>query len=298
MICLENDRLKVIVSSGRGGRIDQFLDKKTGKDWVWKPQKFEGDPEAPLPLEAGFDDHWAGGWEEVFPSDAPGEVLGVKLFDHGEVWRKKWDMLQKTETGVELEVSCDTYPALVKKKIMLEDTRIIIRYELKNTSDRDLPYIFKLHPAVNIEEGDRFYLPDSEMEPIALGFSRILGVDKRTAFPVGESTSGETVTIDEVLPYDGFKREFVKINGFQYGKCSVSNLRTQTKLEFRFDHKILPFVWLFQSFGGFKDYYVAMMEPTNASHYDLALGYETGRCALLKAHSAEVFTIEICLMDI
>ena len=33
-----------------------------------------------------YDDVWAGGWEELFPNDAPGRFEGRELPDHGEWW--------------------------------------------------------------------------------------------------------------------------------------------------------------------------------------------------------------------
>ena len=298
MITIENAKLKVVIGTGRGARIEQFIDKETNKDWVWKPDALKHDRESPLDLSAGFDAHWAGGWEEVFPSDAPGEFNGYKLYDHGEVWRRIWTHEPKPDDLSEsFFLKCETYPAMIRKRFQLHPAKaeLSINYVIENLSEAALPFIFKLHPAINIEPQDRFHVPDSQMEPVALGFSRILGVEKKSIFPYGESASGEVVSINEVLPNDGFKREFVRIDGFKTGNCSVMNTRTSKELSIHFDNKILPYVWLFQSYGGFENHYVAMLEPTNAGHYDLAVADEMKKCGRLGPREKSRFTIKVGL---
>lgn len=298
MITIENEKLRVVIGTGRGARVEQFIDKETEKDWVWKPDALKHDRESALDLSAGFDPHWAGGWEEVFPSDAPGEINGYKLYDHGEVWRRVWTHEPKdNDLSLAFHLKCETYPTLLRKRFTLhpEEAELRIDYEIKNLSENKIPFIFKLHPAIQIEPQDKFYVPDAQMEPVALGFSRILGVDKKSSFPYGETATGETVAINEVLPNDGFKREFVKIDGLKSGLCAVMNKRTGKELSFQFDNKILPYVWLFQSYGGFENHYVAMLEPTNAGHYDLAAAAETQKCGHLEPHEVITFTIKVSL---
>ena len=57
------------------------------------------DQDVPLqasPIGAAYDDVWAGGWEELFPNDAPGAFEGRDLPDHGEWWTMAWTALEAT----------------------------------------------------------------------------------------------------------------------------------------------------------------------------------------------------------
>ncbi|MFP5384785.1 MAG: DUF4432 family protein [Bacteriovoracia bacterium] len=302
MITLQNQKLLVKISTGRGARIEHFIDKETNKDWVWKPDSIPGDGTEELALEAGFDANWAGGWEEVFPNDAPAEIKTYQLKDHGEVWRKSWKREDngKNEHEASFSFTCETYPVHVKKTFVLNafQAEMVIDYEVKNMTSDHLPFIFKFHPALNITEGDKFIFPDSSMEPVALGFSRIIGKEGKTAFPFGEDAVGNKVSIDTVRSADGFSREFVKINELRKGNCALYNPQTRKELAFEFLKEELPYVWLFQSYGGFEGHYVAMMEPTNAGHYDLKEASEKGKCGLLCPDETVNFSLTIKLREV
>ena len=87
MIRLENELVAVAVLPELGAKIWSLIYKPMGTNWIWH------NPTVPLKaLTAGasYDDNWAGGWEELFPNDAPGEFLGRNLPDHGEWWNSAW----------------------------------------------------------------------------------------------------------------------------------------------------------------------------------------------------------------
>lgn len=300
MITLENDRLKIEISNDRAMKIMSFKDKANNKEWVWKPEHSESLPQGELDLEASFDSSWEGGWEEVFPNDAPCSLHNYNLVDHGEVWRKPWNILEQQENLVRGDFHCVTMPMTLEKTISLDPSqaRLNLIYKIRNTSSHHLPYLFKFHPALNIEEGDRFIFPESKMKPVALPFSRLLGTSDSMNFPTGKSPTGGVARIDEVMPNDGYSREFVKISDFKSGECSLFNKRTNTELRFDFDINDFPYVWLFLSYGSFMDHYVAMMEPTNAHHYDLCHAQENDRAFKIKPGEEKTFTLGISLRDL
>lgn len=302
MITLENEKLKVSIGTGRGAKVVSFIDKQTGKDWVWKPDNLETKAYGKtLGLGEGFDDNWEGGWEEVFPNDAGTEVEGYKLVDHGEVWRRSWQQEETNNSqSVGFSINCETYPMFMKKKYTLSEnsSELRIDYEIESRAPKSLPYIFKLHPALSIEPGDEVKMPEAMMEPVALGFSRILTQDKKTSFPKGLNDQGEAVFIHKILENDGDKREFVKISAFSEGRAGLLNGRTKKELRFQFSKEVLPHVWLFQSYGGFMNHYVSMIEPTNAGHYDLALASEKGQCGIINSGEKKKFSINIKLCDL
>jgi galactose mutarotase-like enzyme len=295
MLTLENKKLLVRLSEGRGARIESFVDKETHKEWVWKPETLPAGAEEDVDLSAGFDEHWAGGWEEVFPNDAPAMILNHHLVDHGELWRRSWVIESKDEQEVVFSFNCETYPMRVEKRIRLHESlpRLQIDYEIMGRSPETLPFIFKFHPALKIEPGDRFNIPESKLGPVALGFSRIIGQEEMTPFPFGLDKVGQKVRIDEAKENDGYTREFVRASLERRGECELYNSRTRKKLILRFPQETLPYVWLFQSYGGFMGHYVSMLEPTNAGHYDLELASTAEKCGFLRPFEKK--TIQLCL---
>jgi galactose mutarotase-like enzyme len=261
---LENEHLRVRIGAGRGARVEEFIDKKRKKDWVWRTAE-ASNADAVLDLSASFDEHWAGGWEEVFPNDAPVELQGLNLVDHGEVWRRNWQQEPQTDkNSASFFISLSTYPALLRKKFLLDETeaKFTIDYEIESRADKALPFIFKFHPAIRIEAKDKFRFPDSIMVPVAPGFGNILHQKDQVPY------QGDL--IDEALELDGKKREFTRLSKLADPVCSVWNERTQSGLMLEFASQELSYLWVFQSYGGFRNHYVCMLEPTNANHYDLS----------------------------
>lgn len=301
MMTLENDFLKVMISSGRSMRIESFFDKKRNKEWVWRPEsRDELSAHENLDLDASFDPQWVGGWEEIFPNDAPCRVNGVHLVDHGEVWRRSWEYRKESENSVTGHFTCQTLPLQLSKNIALsnDEASLKIDYEIFNMSDEDQPYLFKFHPALKIEEGDRFIFPSAKMKPVALSFSRLLSSPDKVNFPSGKGLGGDFVSIDRVKPNDGYSREFVYLSSLKEGRCSLYGSATNTELLFEFPLQEIPYVGLFQSYGGFMDHYVAMLEPTTSNHYDLEELIQNQRAEVIGANQRKSFSIKISLKDL
>lgn len=280
MIMLENEKLLVALGTGRGARIEKFVDKENGKDWVWRPKDYnEEKGNQILGLEASFDENWAGGWEEVFPNDAPSEIKEFKLVDHGEVWRRSWTLEERTKSECTFSINCESYPVFMRKSYMLDsvEARLTVEYEIHSRSPETLPFIFKFHPALAIEAEDVFILPQAQGDFVAPGF--------------GQGNLG----INKVLREDGKTREFMKYAHLSEGECALQNQRTGKELMFRFPKKSLPYLWLFQSYGGFMNHYVAMLEPTNAGHYDLKEAFRDQKCGVLRPYEEMNFSLEIFL---
>ncbi len=84
---LENGALRATVIPSLGGRIWDLVDCERERQWIWHRDDVKL---APAHLDSTYDDVWAGGWEELFPNDAPGPFEGRALPDHGEWWVKNW----------------------------------------------------------------------------------------------------------------------------------------------------------------------------------------------------------------
>ena len=294
---LENENLLVEIGRGRGARIEKFVDKSCHKDWVWKPEKFMEDQDLPVASDKSFDQYWAGGWEEVFPNDAVTEYLGFRLSDHGEAWRRHWLEEDLGKNQFRFLLHCETYPLLLRKTFQIDDLlpKLTINYEIISVSDQSLPFIFKLHPPIAISPGDKFLMPESVMRPVSIDFSRILGSPQVSRYPFGIGRDGLRVSVDSARENDGYLREFVDLTELSSGNCGIFNQATNTELRFEFPTNILNHVWLFESFGGFKDHYVVLPGPTNTGHYDLAIAANEKTCGIINPQEKISFSLIISL---
>jgi hypothetical protein len=281
-LVLENDRIRLTVRPDLGGRIDQLVDRRSGRSWLYHPPGYAG-AARDLPLGASFDDNWGGGRDEVFPNDAPGPFQGRELVDHGELWGRAWEVLESAPRRVRMRLACRTVPADVEKTVEVprEGAEARVRYFLVSRGETALPHLFKLHAAVAVDPGDRLLLPQCDIEPVTLEFSTVIGREGRTPWPTARSRSGETIRIDTVPPRQADGQEFVYASGLAEGWCGVGNPRTATALVFRFDRRELPYVWLFQSYGRWRGHHVVVVEPAATMPYDLGAALARGTCAVL-----------------
>ncbi len=281
-IIFSNDRMEVTVRPDLGGRIDRITDGETGKDWLWHPAGYAGERRK-LDIGACFDDNWSGGWDDIFPNDAAGEFRGLSLPDHGELWSRSWNVVALMQSAVVLSYTCQAVPVTVEKTVAMAGTGLDVRYLFENHSSLPLPFLFKLHPALAIEPGDRILLPDCFIEPVDMGFSSIIGRRAKTPFPLALDKDGREVRIDDIPGPDAQQQEFIYATGLSAAWCGVSNARTQRSFVMRFNVEQMPYVWVFGSYGKWRGHYVLMLEPCTNVPYDLATAFANRTCAVLPA---------------
>jgi len=298
MVELSNGRIKIAVRPGLGGRIDDIIDIEKNKNWLWHPDGYQSLPRR-LAIGENFNENWQGGWDDIFPNDASGSVFGRELSDHGELWSQSWSLVLAEQTKCVMEYSCQTVPVIARKSIKLSDAgkTFEINYAFHNLSGEFIPFLLKLHPAIRIEAGDKIMMPESYIEPVALGFSTIIGKNIKTKFPFAFAADGTPVSINNVPEKEAMKQEFVYATDLSNGWCALRNDRTKSIFRLDFDLNELPYVWIFQSFGSWRDHYVLMLEPCTTVPYDLEVAHRQGTCALLGPLESRSIAVKVSILD-
>ncbi|MBD3883383.1 DUF4432 family protein [Phormidium tenue FACHB-886] len=288
-IVLKNDTITLTVRPDLGGRIDQLRDLQTDREWLWHSPDYDPSQTRSLAVGDSFDQNWTGGWDEVFPNDAAGSFRGHSLVDHGELWSQTWDVVESSALSVHLTYACQTVPVRVEKTIRLHETQpeAEIEYLFQNTSDETLPFLFKQHAAIAIEQGDEILLPDCLIEPVDLGFSKIIGRQEKTHFPTAFGADGKVIQVQYAPPRSSQLQEFYYSSELAIGQCGIHNGRSQSALLMRFDTADFPFVWMFQSYGGWGDRYVVVVEPCTTMPYDLEIACQNGTAAQLQPQQTQ-----------
>jgi galactose mutarotase-like enzyme len=299
MLTLKNNHLKVVVRPEIGGRIDDIVDVVSEKNWMWHPSYYEPEKirERSLGQTETFDEIWSGGWDEMFPSDPPEQLGHWRLPDHGDLWRRPWEVTYQDPLSVTMGFQCTSVNVEVKKTItLMHDASVFdVRYQLRSNEKDSLPFLFKLHPAISIEAGDEFLMPDCEIEPVNLASSKILGLARKSKFPHGYDAEGDPVSIAKARGYDGETREFVFASALAEGWCGINNRRTGRTFKISFDRRQLPFVWIFQSYGGFRSHYVAILEPATTIPYTLHKAIEQKTCAILEPGETKTYDVRVSI---
>jgi galactose mutarotase-like enzyme len=289
MITLKNSELQLIIRPDLGGRIDQLTDCKTGHTWLWHPADYTPEQTRVLDVGAPFDAHWSGGWDEIFPNDMAASFHGHDLVDHGELWSQAWTVVETSQHHITLLYECQTVPVTVSKTIQLSATQAeaTLEYVFKNKSSETIPFLFKQHAAIAIAAGDKLLLPDCCIEPVVLEFSKIIGQDRKTRFPKAFAADGQEVDLQTIPPQSSKLQEFYYCSDLAVGECGLWNGRSQTALTMKFDTADFPYVWVFQSYGGWNDHYVVILEPCTTIPYDLEIAERNGTAAQLQPQEVQ-----------
>ncbi len=273
---LENDFLRAVVLPAAGGRIWQVTDKLTGTDLLWNNPAI-----APslLPTGSSYDEHWSGGWDDLFPNDEAAEFAGLQLPDHGELWTAPWTLQRpgKRDAAEEFILNCKTAISnfAVEKRLRLAagERRFTVDYKLTNCGESRLPFLFKLHPAFAVDEGDRIDVPCqvAALEPEFRG--TLMG----DSFDWPYFThNGSSVDMRRVPAADSGAVHFFYGTGLRKGWCGITRRQKKLSVALQFDHSVFSCCWLFATHGGWKNLNVAVLEPATGHPFRLQKMMEHG----------------------
>ena len=126
-ILIENRLVRLVVLPEVGARIWQITYKPLDANLLWnKP----GVAPARQALHACYDDTWSGGWDDLFPNDEAGTLLGNALPDHGELWTGEWqaEPFQRDDSvGVHLRFTTPISSFLAEKTLTLRPESAVHR---------------------------------------------------------------------------------------------------------------------------------------------------------------------------
>jgi hypothetical protein len=291
---LENPAVRATVVPSLGGRIWELTDRERDRQWIWHR---EGVGLSRADAGAPYDDVWAGGWEELFPNDAPGSSEGRTLPDHGEWWAKSWNVIDATggETAtLRLTSEMDVIRARCTKEIRLEraSAAVHVSYRIESLEPSPFHFLFKQHLPIAITPQCRLSMPGGEVIPVDPNFGTLRNRE-RFSWPGGRAAN--TVDLSIVPPVESRAREFVYVLGVPEGWCGADDTPCGASLRFTFDRQTFPYVWLFLTYGGWRDCYTAVLEPCTNFPKELGAAVARGQSALLKPGEAWETQVSVIL---
>lgn len=274
---LESDALRAVVIPALGGRIWELEDRARRRQWIW--HRFDAIPGA-APEGAAYDDVWAGGWEELFPNDAPGLFEGRLLPDHGEWWSARWNVHEITEDRVCLSTSLTVVRARCTKEIRIAGPALVVLYRIESAEPAPFHFLFKQHLPVAVTPQCRLVLPGGRAEPVDPAFGTLAGSSGAFDWPRAQGAAG-AVDLSRMPAPERREREFLYVRDLPEPWCGVDDSASGASLRMRFDPAQLPYTWLFLSYGGWRDCYTAVLEPCSNLPKDLAEAVRQRRAARL-----------------
>ena len=296
---LENDHARAVILPELGGRVWELEDRARGRQWIWHRDDITLEAH---PVGSSYDDVWAGGWEELFPNDAAGEFEGRALPDHGEWWASPWSATVSTDaTGASVSLSLRTkvIEADCRKVYTLshDEPTLSVRYTIHALETKPFHFLLKQHLPVAITSDCRLILPGGRAEAVDPNFGTLLEDDEPFAWPAATGP-GSPVDMRLIPARSSQAREFVYVRDLTAAWCGVDDLAANASLRMHFDSGALPFVWLFLTYGGWRDLYTAVLEPCTNMPKDLSEAVRLGQSAVLDPGSEFTTGVEVELTSL
>lgn len=282
-VVLENSVLRAVIIPALGGRVWELEDRARGRQWIWHREDV---PLKATPMGAIYDDVWAGGWEELFPNDAAGLFEGRELPDHGEWWTTPWavdDASSGSVAGVQLRATSTVVKTSCSKEFRLasDAATISVRYRIRSDEPEAFHFLFKQHLPIQLTPGCRLLLPGGRVQAVDPSFGTILPGPEPFDWPLARKDG--QVTDMRVIPHRSNRaREFVYVRDLPQPWCGVEDGRHGASIRMTFDRGELPFVWLFLSYGGWRDTYTVVLEPCSNMPKDLSEAVRLRQAARLE----------------
>ncbi|MGH9159125.1 MAG: DUF5107 domain-containing protein, partial [Vicinamibacteraceae bacterium] len=292
-VVMENRFLRVTVLPEAGARIQSLFYKPLEIETLWQnphvlPRK--------TATGSGYDDAWSGGWDDIFPNDEPAEVEDRRYPDHGELWTAEWQYeVERAENDVTLYLQTETSLSgcRIEKWVTLpsEEECLRIRYRVTNLRNSRLSYLWKLHAAMAVSPGDRLEIPAEtvRLEPHYLG--SLEGVPMEFEWPLAPGR-GREIDLRCVPPPESKQLLFFYADRLRSGWCAVHRPESRLTIGLSFPKTLFSSCWLFASYGGWRDTYVAVLEPATGYPFRLEEAIQSGRCTELPPFGRQEFFVE------
>jgi len=296
-VVVENEFIRLTVLPELGAKIYDIVHKGTGRNVLWhnpriRPRK--------VPFGSRFDDVWSGGWDEIFPNDAESVVGSEHFPDMGEAWALEWEYGVEKQGGIvalTTKVMTPISPVEITRKITLKsgESGFVCDYHMRNLSNNKVKFLWKIHPAFEINEGCRIEIP-GKIGIVDPRYARYFS-QARYPWPVVRSKTGKRVDISEVDPSRN-DCTLHYVTGLSKGVVSFVDERNDLRSTIRFDQEKMNSVWLFLAYGGWRGHRTAVIEPSTSYPFDLATAIRQGHCSSLPGNGRFESSVEFHLQTI
>lgn len=286
-VILENSFLRVVFLPQLGGKIWQITYKPFDAELLWNNPRIAP---ARLPLNSRYDDVWCGGWDELFPNDEAAAIDGEAYPDHGELWTGEW-RAQTFEGAGEVSVVLSFLTPIssiqIEKVVTLRagEPQLHFRHTFTNTGGAAFPFLWKLHPAFAVSPKHRIDFPPMKvlLDPAFAG--TLCGASTPFEWPYA-SLDDKRVDLRRIPGIEERQLYFFYGADMKEGWCALTNTESGLACGLHFDPTVLNSCWLFASYGGWRNYNVAVLEPCTGYPLNFEAMQSAGRARTLAPGSS------------
>lgn len=295
-VVLENRRLRIVVLPDLGGKVWSIRDKAHDRELLWHNPRILPSPAA---FGARYDDWFSGGWDELFPNDAPALHDGQPLPDHGEWWARRCDWRVEDEPGLlrlRLSGVGVVTPHRWERTIELraDERALHCATTIRNEGHAAIPFLWRIHPALPATPESRIEIPSDhvEVEPASSP-----GIDPRPfAWSLARTSEGGVANLG-VCPDPGRERMLLAYSTrLRAGWCALTGA-DGVGVGFAFDPAVIDTVTVFATFGGWRGLSTVLLEPGVGWPYDLDMARANGSARVLAPGDEAEFRIAMVAYD-
>ena len=269
----ESDHIRFSLAPACGGKIISIYNKRLQKEFLWKNKNLQL---SLLGAGADYDSNFYGGIDELLPNDIPENIDGIDYPDHGELWTTCLDNEVK-EDSISVFGKLQLSELYYKKTIRLDANEpvIYLEYKIRNDADVQRNFLWKLHAALDIKEGDQLVTTAKKGKVVDPAYSRFSNLHEFN-WPIIEDRDASLVpqknnTVDFFYLYDAAQPAMNFLN--EGGKHLF---------RYQYDKKIFPYQWYFASYGGFLNHYTAIIEPCSSMPMSVNNAKALHQCTVLE----------------
>jgi len=297
-VVVESKAWRMVVLPTLGGKIWELEYRPKAFQFLWH------DPNLvprPVPFAAGYDAVWSGGWDDIFPTDAPYTQCGRQFPDHGEFWSIEWQYELLREADAVILHLWSVGPVTKTRfdkwiRIPATDSTIQIRYRIMNEGTA-FPFLFKLHPALQVNEHTRIVLPRCQFVPDSEFSTWFPAPAQACSWPYAQKPDGSSVDLRKVWPAEAEATLFGCASELEHGYCGVIYPNKKVAFGLAFPRDQLPCCWIFASYGGFQGHQVVVLEPCTANQWRLDQCIENGSARHLAAGEAFETDVSVVALE-
>ena len=273
IVRLESTYLRVDVAPAIGGRIISIIDKNSGYEFLWRNRQLRLEPKS---SGSEYDPNFYGGIDELLPNDPAEAINGIACPDHGELWTLPLSA-EIGEDQLTLRGKLPKFGLLYERRICLRADApwIDFKYRIENATNQPRQFLWKLHAAVAVQEGDLIECPARLAQIVDPAWSRF-----ETTAPFNwPKLEGRFANI---VPASDGTMDFFYLFDLTSGEMFWRRLGAKLKFGYHFDIQVFPYAWLFASYGGFLNHYTIILEPCTAMPMSVNDAAAKGQCSRLE----------------
>lgn len=269
----ENVNIKFEIVPSAGGKILSIYNKSLQKEFLWRNINLLLTTFQP---GSDYDNNFLGGIDELIPNDIPETIDDITYPDHGELWTTPLDY-ELHEDRITLFGKLKLCGLNYRKTIFLKQGSPIINleYSIKNETNFTRHFLWKLHAALFIEEGDKLISTAQKARVVDLDYSRFKTLNE-FKWPQIENIDASTVSLKNN------SIDFFYLYDIEKAEMDFINTHDNYLFRYSYDKKVFPYQWYFASYGGFLNHYTAILEPSTCMPIRVNDAVESGNCTVLE----------------